>query len=152
MITSTHFSIAIGRALGAVVVTVHGNLDVAGSRHLDSVLADLIDGQGNLAVVVDLQDASAAGASGPSVLAAAADRAARRGTDLSLSDPPELLHQALELSGLGALVRTTRRDGQRRSPAPEPDRAARAQGRAAHPAGTATSQFPRLAPDMTRGR
>ena len=45
-VRSAHFSIAVSRALGSVVVAVHGNLDVPGARHLGSVLVDLIDDQG----------------------------------------------------------------------------------------------------------
>src|SRR5687768_9691404 len=50
------FWLAISRALGTVVVTVHGRLDGTASRQLDGVLTDLIDGQGNLDVVADLWD------------------------------------------------------------------------------------------------
>ncbi|MGH9156921.1 MAG: STAS domain-containing protein [Acidimicrobiales bacterium] len=130
---SARFSIAISRALGTVVVTVHGDLDVPGAGHLSSVLADLIDGQGNLAVMIDLHDASAVDASGVSVLASAAERARRRGGNLSLCDPAEVLYQALQLRGLGALVRTTRHDGQRRPPSAASG-AARPRGWASHPA------------------
>ncbi len=86
-----HFGIAISRALGTVVVTVHGEIDVPGARHLGSVLADIIDGQGNLDVVVDLHDATAADASGLSMFAVAAEQATERGAALGLSDPPALL-------------------------------------------------------------
>lgn len=112
---SAHFSIAIGRALGTVVVTVHGHLDVPAARHLGSVLADIIDGQANVAVVVDLHDATASDAGGTSVFAVTADRARRRGAALSLRDPPDQLYQALVLTGLGRLVRATRHDGRRPS-------------------------------------
>ncbi|MGH9149464.1 MAG: STAS domain-containing protein [Acidimicrobiales bacterium] len=107
--------IAISRAMGTVVVTVHGDLDVAGARHLASVLADLIDGQGNLAVVVDLRDAGGPDPAAVGVFAAAAENATRRGGVLSLCDPPDLLYEALQRQGLGQLVRTTRNDGHRRS-------------------------------------
>ncbi|MGH9222369.1 MAG: STAS domain-containing protein [Acidimicrobiales bacterium] len=141
MVSPARHGIAIGRSLGAVVVTVHGDLDVAASRHLGSVLADLIDGQGNLDVVVDLREAGAADAGSLSVLATAADRAARRGTELSLSDPPELLHQALARRGLGALVRTTRHGGRHRSSTAKPN-LVHPPGRASHPAGAARDPIP----------
>lgn len=58
-------SLAIGRAQGTVMVTVDGDLDAAGMDGLERVLTDLIHGQGNLAVAVDLTQAVAA----PQVLA-----------------------------------------------------------------------------------
>ncbi|MGI8776293.1 MAG: STAS domain-containing protein [Acidimicrobiales bacterium] len=67
--SSTPFSMAIGRALGTVVVTAHGDLDDAGAANLERVLDDLIDGQGNLHVVVDLHDVGAVGPSGLSMFA-----------------------------------------------------------------------------------
>ena len=115
-VRSAHFSIAIGRALGTVVVTVHGELDGPGARHLGSVLADIIDGQGNLAVVVDLHDTIASDTSGLSVLAAASERASRHGGVLSLSDPPDALYQALVPMGLDRFVRPPRLDGMCASP------------------------------------
>lgn len=42
------------------MVTVHGELDPSKVAHLQLLLADLIDNQGNVSVVVDLQDATAA--------------------------------------------------------------------------------------------
>lgn len=138
---SAHFSIAISRAQGTVVVAVHGDLDVPAARHLGSVLADIIDGQGNMAVVVDLHDASAADAGGRSVFAVAAERASRRGAALSLRDPPDPLHQALVLMGLGRLVRTTRHDGRCPSPSAPFGRIAAPGGRAAHPAGTPSARI-----------
>lgn len=55
--SSARFTIAIGRALGAVVVTVHGELDLPGAGHLESVLTDLINSQDQVNLVVDLHDA-----------------------------------------------------------------------------------------------
>ncbi len=113
---SALFGIAISRALGSVVVTVHGNLDVPGARHLGNVLADIIDGQGNLSVIVDLHDASAPDARGLSVLATAAERAGRRGVTLTLANPPDELHGPLALLGLAHLVRTAHHGRRRPSP------------------------------------
>ena len=52
-------SIVIGRFRGTVVVTVHGDLGPTRAAHLGLMLTDLIDGQGNLSLVVDLHDATA---------------------------------------------------------------------------------------------
>jgi hypothetical protein len=43
----------IARALGRVVLTLHGPLDDGAAPRLPGVLVDLIEGQGNLDVVVD---------------------------------------------------------------------------------------------------
>src|SRR4051794_4742841 len=52
-------TLVIGRALGTVVVTVGGDLDATAIDRLERVLTDLIDGQGNLAVAIDLSRAVA---------------------------------------------------------------------------------------------
>jgi len=101
-----HSSIVIGRCQRTVVVTVRGKLDRAKAAHLGFVLADLIDGQGNLSLVVDLHDATATGADRLTVLAEAAERARRRGGAMALSQPPAVLHEALRNLGLDHLVGT----------------------------------------------
>lgn len=136
---SAHFSIAISRALGTVVVTVHGDLDPPGAKHLGSVLADLIYGQGNLDVVVDLHDASAA--KGLEVFAAAAKQASQRGAALSLCDPPTVFREALIQMGLGQLVRSSRADGRRAAPVPPLGRISALRDRSAHPSGQLRSRL-----------
>lgn len=93
-------NIVIGRYLGTVVVTVHGDLDAPRAGHLGTILADLIDGQGNLSVTVDLHDATSTDPDALSVFTEAAERARRRGGTMTLSDAPPPLHQALQLRGL----------------------------------------------------
>lgn len=51
--------VVVGRYKGTVMVTVHGELDPPKVAHLRLLLTDLIDDQGNVSVVVDLQDATA---------------------------------------------------------------------------------------------
>ncbi len=106
---SAHSSIAIGRALGTVVVTVHGELDTAGTTYLGRILADLIDFQGNLSVVVDLHDTIATDADPVGVFVEAAERARRRSAALTLHKPPAALYEALRLQGLDDLVSTEHR-------------------------------------------
>ena len=79
-------------------MTVHGALDGVGAAHLDLVLTDLIDGQGNLSVVVDLRDLTATGTDADrlSVFVDAARRAHRHSGVLALSTPPALFDEALE--------------------------------------------------------
>lgn len=111
-----HSGVVIGRYLGTVVVTVHGELGVTRAAHLGFVLADLIDGQGNLSLVVDLHDASATDDECATVFADAAARARRHGGVITLSAPPALVDGALRLRGLAHLVEA----------APPPERPAEA--------------------------
>lgn len=104
-------SIVIGRYQGTVVVTVHGELDLPGAAHLGAALADLIDGQGNLSVVVDLHGATATDADCLWVFTDAAERARRRGGTITLSDPPGPIQAALHLRGLDNFVRAFVEDG-----------------------------------------
>ncbi len=105
-------SIVVGRYLGTVVVTVHGVLDLTRASHLGNILADLIDGQGNLSIVVDLQDATATDADSLSVFTEAAERARRRGGTMRLNEPPTPLYQALELRGLAEFLCNLLDEGQ----------------------------------------
>jgi anti-anti-sigma factor len=97
-------SIVVGRYKKDVVVTVHGKLDLAKAEALGAVLADLIDGQGNLSVIVDLHDATAADADCLWVFTDAAERAHRRGGRLMLNEPPDSIHSGLHLRGLDRFV------------------------------------------------
>lgn len=127
--------IEIGRHQGAVVVTVHGEFDLAAAAQLRPMLADLIDGQGNLSLIVDLHDAtvSATDADDMSVFADAARRAHLRGGAMTLIGPPSLLHGALRRRGLGHVVGAALDHG---SSGRDPDAdAVRGRERCAHPAG-----------------
>lgn len=71
--------IVAGRYQHTVVVTVHGELDLPRAVLLGDILADLIEGQGNMSLLVDLHDATAADAEPLSVFTDAAERARRQG-------------------------------------------------------------------------
>lgn len=102
------FSVAVGRVLGVVVVTVHGTLGASGGcAQLEHVLEDLIDNQGNLAVVVDLQDLTRVDPDGLAVFRSAAASAATLGGDLILADPSDAVHRALDATGLALAVSIT---------------------------------------------
>jgi anti-anti-sigma factor len=90
---------AISRALGKVIVTVHGDVD---ARHLRQTLVDLVDGQGNLDLVIDLRDADSLDPDGVAALARAATRVQQHGGVLVVSDPHPDVAQLLESSGLTA--------------------------------------------------
>ena len=121
---SRHVEIAVGRALGTVVVTVHGFLDEGRLARLEGILIDLIEGQGNLTVAVDLRDADARDADGVAIFAVSAELTRRRGGSLVVNMPPEPLAAGLRQAGLGDLVRVTphgRPDRRPRRNAPRDD-------------------------------
>ena len=96
-------SISVARSAGTVVVTVRGELDAEKSTHLGVILADLIDGQGNLSVLVDLHDASASDPDCLWMLTEAAERAHRRGATMRLDAGVEVT-SALQLRGLDEFI------------------------------------------------
>ena len=89
--------IVVGRFDGTVVVTVRGDLDGPRAVELDYVLGDLIDGQGNTSVILDVHDATASDPAWLSVFTDAAARAVRRGATLTLDGAPSFLAAALKL-------------------------------------------------------
>jgi anti-anti-sigma factor len=93
----------VGRGLGTVVVTVEGELDLAGCQLLESVLTDLIEGQGNLTVAVDLSKAIVE-PEALMVFVDAAHQARRVGTKFVLKEPPTETHEALRSGGFDDLV------------------------------------------------
>ena len=97
-------SIVVSRNRGTVVVTVHGELDLSRAGDLGTTLADLIDGQGNLSVVVDLHNATASDADCLWVFTDAAERARRHGGMIKVSEPPGPIYSALQLRGLDNFV------------------------------------------------
>lgn len=98
------FRADLGRAGGAVVVTLHGVLDDGDAALFAYLLADLIGGQGNQAVVVDLGDLRHADPSGLEVFAAAALWAEGCGGTLRLYAPCPDMAAALAQAGLSRLL------------------------------------------------
>jgi len=94
----------IGRFLNTVVVSAHGALTLSASESLAGVLDDLIDGQGNLVVVVDLADVCGIDQYGTEVLGAAAARLETRGGQLQLAGPTGPVVDSLVLAGLAGLI------------------------------------------------
>jgi anti-anti-sigma regulatory factor len=98
-----NLSLVVGRGLGTVVVTVDGELDLPGCARLRGVLSDLIGGQGNLAVAVDLRKATVE-PTALDVFIDAACQARRQGTKFILNQPPTDTHEGLESAGFGDVV------------------------------------------------
>jgi anti-anti-sigma factor len=142
-VPDTAFALAVSRAMGTVVVTAHGHLGASEADVLQAVLVDLIEGQGNLRVVLDVRDVSGLGPSSLKVLVAATGVAARLGGQLTFADPSEAGTGALEAVGLGDAITLTRQCGQRAlTPIPpgQGDGAARRAAMAEHPAGTGSQR------------
>jgi anti-anti-sigma factor len=100
---SANLSLVVGRCLGTVVVTVDGELDVPGCERLRGVLSDLIEGQGNRAVAVDLTKAIVE-PNALDVFIEAAHQSRRQGTKFILKEPPTDTHEALHSAGFGDLI------------------------------------------------
>ncbi|HUP69278.1 MAG TPA: STAS domain-containing protein [Acidimicrobiales bacterium] len=97
-------SVVVSRALGTVVVTVHGDLDRSGSPFLAAVLDDLIEGQGNLMIVIDLRHVARVEISTVEAVAQAARKIAGHGGELALSGPGANVREALTATGLAGLI------------------------------------------------
>jgi anti-anti-sigma factor len=106
-VTTPAFWLVIARQRGAVVVRLHGALDVQESGRLATILLDLIDGQGNLAVTVDLRNLRSLDLTGLKVFTAASAALARRGGTLSLTGPATEFLEALASAGLTRLIADT---------------------------------------------
>lgn len=85
---SADYSFDVTRGRGGVVVTVHGELGPVGAIRLGAILGDLIEGQGNLAVGVDLRQVTGGDTAALGVVAVAARLASRRGGELSVAGAP----------------------------------------------------------------
>ena len=100
MADGSGFSLVFSRALGKVVINVHGALDVNTAPSLKAGLADIIDNQGNRDVVLDLRKTTGIDAAGLSVLLEAFKRMADYGGDLLLSGPTSAVEEQLRTVGL----------------------------------------------------
>ncbi len=101
------FTFTVSRVSSRVVVTGHGTLDRAGCATLDRILRDLIDDQGNLAVVVELTNVAVSRLECAGVLAEAAEAAARRGGELVVIDAPDVVAWALAVARTGGHIAVT---------------------------------------------
>jgi anti-sigma B factor antagonist len=100
MSDAINFSLAFSRARGKVVVDIYGALDAETAPELKDRLVDVIDGQGNRQLVLDLARTTHIDSSGISVLVDALKRMQRTGGELVLSGPTSQVSRALALAGL----------------------------------------------------
>jgi anti-anti-sigma factor len=92
-----HRPIAVSRALGKVVVSLRGDVD---AQTLGQTLTDLVNDQGNLALVIDLRNTNSIDSRGVAVLVQASDRLHRHAGELVLNGPSPELCLALQSAGL----------------------------------------------------
>jgi anti-anti-sigma factor len=94
------FTVTTSRALGRVVLTLRGELDVATGPALSTTLKDIIEEQGNLDVIIDLARLEFVDSAGLSVLLCADRKLKERGGTLTLSAPRPHVRKVLEIMGL----------------------------------------------------
>ena len=94
------FALVFSRALGKVIVHVHGALDANTAPVLKDRLVDIMDGQGNRQVVLDLRRTTGVDAGGLSVLVDALKRMDDHGGDLVLSGPTSCVEEQLRAADL----------------------------------------------------
>jgi anti-anti-sigma factor len=87
---------AVRRNHGAVVLTLHGALTACGAATVEAVLRDLIHGQGNLTIEVDLRDVSCIDPEAARVFSAAARWARGHGGCLTLRAPTQGLTTTID--------------------------------------------------------
>ena len=104
MLHGPRFSLVFTRALGRVVVHVHGAVDDISAGALKDRLADIIDGQGNRQVVLDLRTTTSVDAAGLGVLADALQRMDSYGGELLLSGPTRPVEKQLRAFGLDGIT------------------------------------------------
>jgi anti-anti-sigma factor len=133
-------AIAIGRSLGTVVVRLAGPMEGLAVARLATALDDLIDGQGNLAIAVDLRGVRCLAPAALEVLSAAGSALERRGGRLMLCEARGGTLGALELAGLRRFIRPRLVDVERRAasvaPAPALSHPPTRRAAASHPAGS----------------
>ena len=100
MVDGSGFSLVFSRALGKVVVHVHGPLDENTAPALKARLVDIIDGQGNRQVVLDLRHMTGVDVAGLLVLADALKRMEDCRGELLLSGPIAAVEEQLRAVGL----------------------------------------------------
>lgn len=107
MTLAQDFSIGFRRDEGAVVVDVAGEVDLYTAPVLRDRLLDVIDGQGNRFVVVDLGAVEFMDSTAIHVLVQALRRTRERGGDLQLVRVPPPARRVLEICGLAKIFTIT---------------------------------------------
>ncbi len=101
------FALGFSRALGKVVVHVEGALDASTAPQLGDRLTDVIDGQGNRHLVLDLTATTRVDAAGLAVLVRAVKRLHLSGGQLVLSGLSSTVAETFTVAGVDRLFHIT---------------------------------------------
>lgn len=101
------FLAGVRRSLGKVIVHDLGSVECGHGRRLRDRLADVIDGQGNRHLVVDLKGLTSIDAAGIPVLVVVVKRMQRHGGEFVLSAPTIDVSHALDAAGLDSVYVVT---------------------------------------------
>lgn len=96
----TPLDIEFSRVRGRVVVHLRGELDVSTTQVLRQRLIDLIDGQGNLSVVLELSGVTFIDSAGIGLVVGAHRRLREKGGSLVVSSPSRQVACVLDATGL----------------------------------------------------
>jgi anti-anti-sigma factor len=94
------FSVAISRAVGMIVVTVHGALNVASSGQLRHILSDLVHQAAHPDIVVDIRDMTVGDGADLELFVDTSHCARERGGHLALSGPSQATFAEFSRGGL----------------------------------------------------
>jgi anti-sigma B factor antagonist len=110
-----HLLVDVTRLGRQVVVTPRGELDVMTAPMLRHHLSDLIDGQGNLEVTVDLAELSFIDSTGLNLLVEANGSLGEKGGQFSLAAPSRHVRKVMEICGLTSVIAISEHRPTRRS-------------------------------------
>lgn len=103
----SRLSLVFGRSFGRVIVEVNGPLDARTAGQLRHRLTDLIDGQGNRHLVLDLRGTTLVDGAGLSVLVYAHRRVEMNAGQLVMSGASPEVRRVLEEAGLDKVFSLT---------------------------------------------
>ena len=98
------FSLDFARRGRSVTVAVRGEVDGASATVLRGLLLDVVDGQGNLSVHLDLSEMTFIDSSGLSMLLDMHRRAVERGGTFVLHNPRPSAAKVFEIAGLTTIL------------------------------------------------
>ena len=101
---SEPFSLAFSRYNGTVSLAVAGDVNTLTAPQLRRLLTDVIDGQGNLSVVIDFSHVDFIDSAGLSVLIEASKLIKEKGGTLLLSRPRPSARRVFDMTGLDKVV------------------------------------------------
>ncbi|HEV3497871.1 MAG TPA: STAS domain-containing protein [Actinomycetes bacterium] len=98
------FSLDFARKGRSVTVAVHGEVDGPATAVLAGLLLDVVEGQGNLSVDLDLSDMTFIGSAGLAMLLDMHRRAVERGGTFVLHNPRPSTVRVFDIVGLGQIL------------------------------------------------